>query len=152
MNYCPGLVCIKGDVSVRQRGSALLTAIVAVMVMLLISGVFFTLVNQQFQMETSEEKGLKAYYLAEAGINYGVVAVRQNPSEYFVVPYLQQATELLGMPQTGQDPFGPAYGGGFDVSVLTDDSNPTDYIVTVTSVGTYNGIQRTLQEKYQFPK
>ncbi|KLU58557.1 hypothetical protein CEB3_c45730 [Peptococcaceae bacterium CEB3] len=134
----------------RERGGALLTALVAIMVLLLISGVFFTFINQQFKMETSEEKGLKAYYLAEAGINYGVVAVRQNPSEYFAVPYLNQATKLSGMPLTG--PFGTAYGGSFNVSVQTDDSNAKDYSVVVTSVGTYNGFQRTLREKYQFPK
>lgn len=136
----------------QERGSAMLTAIVAIMVLLLISGVFFSMVNNQFKLETSEEKGLKAYYMAEAGISYGVVQVRQNPGTYFQNPYLSQLTKLPGMPVS--NPFGVNYRGVFDVYVQTY-SDPSVYRFTVTSTGYYpeqNGIIRKLQEQYTFPR
>ena len=135
----------------RERGSAMLTAIVAIMVLLLISGVFFALVNDQFKLETSEEKGLKAYYLAESGINFAVVQVRNYPDIYFKEPYLSQSTKLpVDMP-----PFKDSYPGIADVYVQTDNTDSTNYIFTITSTGYYpdqNGIKRVLQEQYSFPK
>lgn len=59
----------------KERGSALLTAVIIVMVLLSISGIFFTTLIYQGKNESSEERGLKAYYLAEAGVQYGIAAI-----------------------------------------------------------------------------
>jgi len=126
----------------RERGSALLTAVVAVMVLLLISGAFFSTIIYQSKLETSEEKALKAYYMAEAGINYEIAAVlnsRIAPSP----PSLPQNTTVL-VPS----PFGATYGGQFNAQWL-DDGNT--YTFTVTSDGSYQGITRTLKEQYKYP-
>jgi len=156
----------------------MLTAVVAIMVLLLISGIFFSIINYQFKLETSEEKGLKAYYLAEAGINYGVALVRQDPQYYFDPdqPYLYPDKHRPNLPedplqapdptiyrvrdQGGQvavplsNPFGGNYLGVFDVYVRTYEST-NQYTFTVTSIGYYpdqNGIRRTLRQQYTFPK
>ncbi len=59
----------------RERGSALLISVVAVMVLFLISGILFSFVKNQYNMLTSEEKALKAYYLADAGTSYGIACI-----------------------------------------------------------------------------
>lgn len=136
----------------RERGSALLTSVIAIMVLLMISGVLFTFVNYQFKLETSEEKGLKAFYLAEAGINYGVAMVRKNPTSYFGnVFYLEKQELILDKPfgiQGNQDK------GVFDVYLQVNPSEQ-NYTFTLTSTGYYpdkQGIKRTLEEQYTFPK
>lgn len=120
----------------RERGSALLTSVVVIMVLMLITGVFFSMVISQMKLETSEEKALKAYYLAEAGVNYEVAAVINDRN-------LLQNTDVQF-----PDPFGPDYGGEFTVKWV-DDGNT--YSFTVTSSGTYQGITRTLSEQYKYP-
>lgn len=134
----------------KERGSALLTAVIAIMVLLLISGVFFTFVNYQFKLETSEEKGLKAFYMAEAGINYGVAMVRNNPSTYFGDNSYLTKKELVKL----DNPFGAQDKGSFDVFLQIYPSDKY-YIFTVTSTGYYpdeQGIKRQLEEQYTFPK
>lgn len=135
----------------RERGSALLTSIIAIMVLLMISGVMFTFINYQFKLETSEEKGLKAFYMAEAGINYGVAMVRSNPEEYFKdnSPYLTKQ-DLV----TKTNPFGTEYKGEFDVSLEIHPSEE-NYTFTITSIGYFpdkQGIKRVLEEQYTYPK
>ncbi|WP_434511781.1 hypothetical protein [Desulfitobacterium sp. AusDCA] len=131
----------------RERGSALLTAVIAIMTLLLISGVFFTFINYHYKLESSEEKGLKAFYMAEAGINYGVAMVRNNPSEYYID----------GKQMRLENPFdasGNPYKGIFEVIIHTSPSED-NYIFTLTSTGCYpdeHGIRRTLEEQYTFPK
>ena len=133
----------------RERGSAMLTAVVAVMVLLLISGILFSFVNNQFKMQTTEEKALKAYYLADAGTSYGIAvmvnAVKQG--NYSVI------TKDL------QNPFGSDYRGQFDVtvSVTYPTPNPNQvYNITAISDGYYpskadnNHILRTLKKEYSF--
>jgi len=136
---------------VRERGSALLTSVIAIMVLLMISGVLFTFVNYQFKLETSEEKGLKAFYLAEAGINYGVAMVRNDPATYFMdnSPYLTKK-DLV----TKINPFDPQDKGEFDVSLEIHPSEQ-NYTFTLTSIGYYpdkQGIIRVLEEQYTYPK
>jgi chitin-binding protein len=136
----------------KERGSAMLTAVVATMVLLLISGIISAVVIYQFKLEKTEDNGFKAYYSAEAGISYGIVEVRNHPDTYFQAPYSEESTQLADMPL--HNPFGPAYGGGFDVYVQTyDDVN--SYIFTVTSTGYYpdlNGVKRKLEQQYAFPR
>lgn len=135
----------------RERGSAMLTAVIAIMVLLMISGVFFSLVNYQFKIETSEEKGLKAYYMAEAGINYGVALVRKDPGAYFTdtSPYLTKKDLVKQV-----NPFGPQDKGTFEVSLEIHPS-VQNYTFTLTSIGYYpdeQGIKRVLEEQYTYPK
>lgn len=122
----------------RERGSAMLTAVVAVMVLLLISGAFFSTIIFQSKLETSEEKAIRAYYLAEAGINYEIAVVLNN----WALPLPQNTPVLVS------SPFGAAYGGQFTTKWV-DDGNT--YTFTVTSDGSYQGITRTLKEQYKYP-
>lgn len=103
----------------------------------MIAGVFFSVINYQTKVVTSEEKGLRAYYLAEAGINYEVAAVLNDRN-------LPQNTPVRIV-----NPFGEEYGGEFTVQWV-DDGNT--YTFHVTSSGTYQGITRTLVEQYKYPE
>src|ERR1700687_3010262 len=99
----------------KERGSAMLTAVIATMVLLLISGIISSVIIYQFKLESTEDKGLKTYYIAEAGINYGVASVRNDPNTFFnsPSPYNLASTRLVNMPLIS--PSGTAYGGVFDV-------------------------------------
>lgn len=131
----------------RERGSALLTAVIIVMVLLSISGIFFTTVMYQAKNETSEEKALRAYYMAEAGINYGAAEVLNHPTVYFQ----PNPTSQLHGPDV---PLPNSYGGGFDVNIVTDTSvSPNTFIVT--STGYYpdrSGVRRIMNAQYTFPQ
>ncbi|MEA4900447.1 hypothetical protein [Desulfitobacterium sp.] len=134
----------------KERGSALLTSVIAIMVLLMVSGVMFTFVNYRFKVETSEEKGLRAYYMAEAGINYGVAKVRSDPEEYFKDSRYLTKQDLAAK----QDPFGTEDKGEFEVSLEIHPAEE-NYIFTVTSIGYYpdkQGIKRVLEEQYTYPK
>lgn len=133
----------------RERGSAMLTAVVAVMVLLFISGILFSFVNNQFKMQATEEKALKAYYLADAGTSYGIA---------FMVDAVKKGnyTEIT---KEVQNPFGLAYRGEFEVTVSVTSPNPNSnqvYNITATSNGYYpskadtNRILRTLNKEYAF--
>ena len=113
----------------RERGSALLISVVGISILLLISGIFFSTVIAGYRVETSEEKGLKAYYVAEAGLQYGrFQAVNQS------LP--ASVTQTINSP----------YQGEFTVEWRIVD--PTLKIYEVKSLGTYSGTTRTLQAQY----
>ena len=139
----------------KERGSAMLTAVIATMVLLLISGIISSVIIYQFKLESTEDKGLKTLYIAEAGINYGVYSVRNDPNTFFQETYISASTHLYETPiniPTITNPFGPAYGGVFDVYVQTY-YDPISYIFTVTSTGYYpdqTGIKRTIEQQYTF--
>lgn len=120
----------------RERGSALLTVVVAVMVLLLISGAFFSTIIYQSKIESSEEKGLRAYYLAEAGIQYGIAKVLDGNLK---------KGDPLPIPETVDDPFGQ--GGSFTVQWQDNPSGPSFF---VTSTGTYSGIMRNKKAEYKY--
>ncbi|HEY8909671.1 MAG TPA: hypothetical protein VIM51_05255 [Desulfosporosinus sp.] len=136
----------------RERGSAMLTAVVAVMVLLLISGILFSFVNNQFKMQTTEEKALKAYYLADAGTSYGIA---------FMVDAVKKGSYTdTDITKDVPNPFGSDYRGEFDVLVSVTHQNPNPnqvvYNITATSNGYYpskadtNHILRTLIKEYSF--
>lgn len=117
----------------NDRGSAMLVAFLAVVVLGLIAGVFFSVSSNRYKMVSSEEKGLKAYYLAEAGIQYGVAVVLEDDN----VPE---------EPVTENNPFGSAYGGSFTVQ-WTDNTTS----LTINSTGEYQGVVRRLQAEFSYP-
>lgn len=90
----------------RERGSALLVAVVSVMVLLLISGMFFSLTTNQMKSNSYEERAIKSYYLAQAGVFYGVAKLKAG-----FVPELNE--DGISDPDPKIDPFG--YGGQFTV-------------------------------------
>lgn len=147
----------------NERGSAMLTAVVSVMILLLISGIFFSIIVYKAKQDTSEENALRAYYLAEAGINYEEALVLQDyyytNSDYhdnlvgfdqsnFKSDVLSNFTNPKPSPV---EPFGD--GGKFTVYIETDKDHPfTSTNIIVKSTGVYNGITRTLEEDYQYRK
>lgn len=133
----------------RERGSALLTAVVAVMILLFISGLVFSFVNNQAKMQSTAEKAIKAYYLAEAGTTYGIAFMIE---EIKLGHYTEITKEV-------QNPFGSAYSGEFDVTVSVTYPNPNPnqvYHITATSNGYFpsktdtNRILRTINKEYSF--
>lgn len=94
----------------RERGSALLLAIVSVMVLLLISGVLFSLFTDQMKSNAYEERAIRSYYLAQAGVFYGVAKLKDGfVPELFDTPDGKRVSEQ----EPHDDPFG--YGGQFTV-------------------------------------
>ena len=125
----------------RERGSALLTAVISVTVLLLISGIFFSLVNDQMKSNSYEEKAIKSYYLAQAGVFYGIAKIRVDN-----VP-----TSVAGeIKQDVPNPFG--YGGRF--RVIWEKSVDELYLYyTITGTGWYGSgtgeVQRSLKAFYK---
>lgn len=118
----------------KDRGSALLTAVIAVAVLALIAGTFFSLSASRARMETSEEKGLRAYYMAEAGIQFGV-------------GHAYKLMEIPKEPVTREEPFGKEYGGRFTVTYI-----PEGATVIVRSTGEYRGVVRKIEAKFVLEK
>lgn len=151
----------------RDRGSALLTSVIAIMVLLAISGVFFSIVNYQSKLQSSEEKGLRAYYLSEAGINYGVAQMYNKTKEDYINiidnPFNEQSRymtdpEPVELPKMFQqlEQVGISDPEVSYVSVYIKSYPSTEkFVFTVTSTAYYpneQGIKRTLQEQYSIPK
>jgi len=114
----------------RDRGSALLTTGIAIIVLALISATFFSIAASRARMETSEEKGLKAYYLAEAGIQFGVA-------------HAYQLAEIPEEAVTQNSPFGADYGGSFTVNWEEDG----DFVI-VRSTAHYQEVTRRIEAKF----
>ncbi|HZK55912.1 MAG TPA: hypothetical protein VFC84_17240 [Desulfosporosinus sp.] len=122
----------------KERGSALLTAVIIVMVLLSISGILLTTVVYQAKNESSEERGLRAYYLAEAGVQYGIAA---GITELTNAP----EAEFTLTPPRVNNPFGQ--GGWFEVTV----TRATGAIsFTVNSSGDYLTTLRTKVAEYDY--
>jgi len=115
----------------NDRGSALLTTVVSVVVLALIAAVFFSLSASRAKMESSEERGLRAYYLAESGIQYGI-------------SYILQSTEIPteDVTETRNNPFGPEYGGSFTV-----DMSIAGNTILIESEGHYQNTVRKLEAR-----
>ncbi|AFM42323.1 type II secretory pathway, component PulK [Desulfosporosinus acidiphilus SJ4] len=120
----------------QERGSALLTSVIIVMVLLAISGIFFTTIIYQAKNESSEDKGLKAYYLAEAGIQYGIAAGLKAIAD----GTLAKGGTLTLPPLTP-----PGQSGDFKVTVTNGTTS-----FTVTSTGEYLEDRRVKQAEYGY--
>src|SRR5665648_17242 len=108
------------------------------MVLLSISGILLTTVVYQAKNESSEERGLRAYYLAEAGVQYGIAA---GITELTNAP----EAEFTLTPPRVNNPFGQ--GGWFEVTV----TRATGAIsFTVNSSGDYLTTLRTKVAEYDY--
>ena len=127
----------------RERGSALLVAIVSVMVLLLISGVFFSLITDQMKSNSYEERAIKSYYLAQAGLFYGVAKLKSGfVPELFVTSDGKKRSAV----EPHDDPF--EYGGQFTVQWEEYESGYKIY--STGSYGEDTGqVDRTLQGYYK---
>lgn len=125
----------------RERGSALLTAVISVTVLLLISGILFSLVNDQMKSNSYEEKAIKSYYLAQAGVFYGIAKIRAT-----TVPTADATGYSTQSPIN--DPFG--YGGQFSVEWQ---KSLDGLYYTITGDGWYGSgtgeVKRSLQAFYK---
>lgn len=154
----------------RERGSAVLTAVIAITVLFLITGALFQIVNYSHRIETSEEKGLRAYYLAEAGTNYGIALVKtevdakHSTNTHSIYDTLGYTTNLHKT-----NPLGADYPGGFEITITINKADidteldhavppnetfvSASFVLTVESTGYYpnaSGIKRTLTKQYTF--
>lgn len=120
----------------KERGSALLTAVIMVMVLLAISGIFFTTIIYQAKNESSEEKGLRAYYLAEAGLQYGIAAGKRAVADGTLA-----VGGTLALPSVTL----PGQSGHFEVSITNGTTS-----FTVTSTGDYFDDRRVKQGEYGY--
>lgn len=118
-------------------------------------------------MLTSEEKALKAYYLADAGTTFGIAGMIASVKDYENNGNNgnNENNKPQPIPETKvHNPFGQTYGGDFVFKVSVTDKykiNNNDfpkwvYIITVTSDGYFpneddpNRILRTLKKDYAF--
>jgi len=126
----------------RERGSALLVAIVSVIVLLLISGIFFSLVTDQMKSNSYEERAVKSYYLAQAGVFYGVAKIKAD-----IVPAPDLISGISTQPPV-LNPFG--YGGQFRVEWQ---KSLDGFYYTVTGMGSYGSgtgeVERTIKAYYK---
>lgn len=117
-----------------ERGAALLTAVVAMLVLSLIAATFFSLSASRSRMETSEEKGLRAYYLAQSGIQFGVA-------------HAYDLWEIPTEPVTVENPYGTAYGGRFTVTWIEEEDK-----IIIRSTGEYRGVVRKIEAGFVMPQ
>lgn len=105
------------------------------------------------KLTSSEEKIIKAYYMAESGINYEVgLALKALDTQP-----RPQASEirLILQPSLNQTktPFAADVGYGaqasFTIKKIVID--PQVKSIIVTTEGTYANVKRTLTEQYAFP-
>lgn len=106
-----------------------MVSVVGIGILLLISGIFFSSVIESYKVETTEEKGLKAYYIAEAGLQYGMFQVLDQSKD---TPVTQNVSE--------------PYEGKFTVTWTETDQVKQIYLIE--STGIYKGITRKLQAQY----
>lgn len=112
----------------KERGSALLTVVISIIVLSLISGIFFSTVVSNVKVVNSEEKGLMAYSLAEAGIQYGLGQLLHNEFK---------AGDDFPPPQSIPNPFGN--GGSFSIEWV---EIPEEDSFMLVSTGTYDKVTR----------
>jgi chitin-binding protein len=112
----------------KERGSALLTVVISIIVLSLISGIFFSTVVSNVKVVNSEEKGLIAYSLAEAGIQYGLGQLLHNEFK---------AGDDFPPPESIPDPFGN--GGSFSIEWV---EIPEEDSFMLVSTGTYDKVTR----------
>lgn len=139
----------------RERGSAMLMAVFAVMMLFLISGISFSFVINKYKLETSEEKILKAYSIAESGINSQVAdvlkAIDDKRSSINVNDPVDNSALLAELMTPGNwepsntTPFGTEE-GSYTITHVYIDPNCTS--VTVTAEGMYMNVKRTLTQQY----
>lgn len=115
-------------------------AIISIMLMLLISGISFSLVVNRYRIQTSEEKILRAYQIADSGINDEIFiilnALYHNPT---IIPPIVPPLKV-------NEPFN---GGSYTVKSVTFGAGNTSVIVRCE--GEYLGVKRTLTEQYAIP-
>lgn len=62
----------------KERGSALLTVVISLLLIFMISGVFFSIVISNLKLIQSEEAGIRANNLADGGIQYGISILKKT--------------------------------------------------------------------------
>lgn len=122
----------------KDRGAALLTTVIAMLVLSLIAATFFSLSAARARMETSEEKGIRAYYLAEAGIHYAVAYAYER----------QELAEEIEESIIVENPFGEGYGGHFSITWTEEQE---DSSIVVRSTGEYKGVVRKIEAGFIIP-
>lgn len=120
----------------KEKGAALLAAVISIMVLMLISGVLYTIALSYAKIETSEEKGIIAYHMAEAGIQYGIAEVLKDD---------------LGSddPLPSLAPLNNPFGQGGVIVVTLEKSEFGDSFI-VKSTATYNGVTRKKEAEYLY--
>lgn len=133
----------------KDRGSALLTSVISILILTLVSGVLFTVALSYAKVESSEEKGIIVYHMAEAGVQYGIAAIldaeavdeatEENEEEIDVEPSSLEL--ILG---TSERIIDTLYSDG---EILVEWIDNTGSII-VRSTATYNGVTRIKEAEY----
>ncbi len=140
MNFLHGHGCIREGVIIKEKGSALLTSVISILVLILISSVLYTFAISHTKVETSEEKGLIAYHLAEAGIQYGIAKVWD----------LELGQEDFPMDITLDKPFGQDGRIFIELSLPEHEEDEIVNFFIVRSTATYNDITRIKEAGYLY--
>ena len=139
-----------------DRGSALLTAVVAVLVLLFISGVMYVVLDYRSQLASSEEKGLQAYYLAEAGTNWEISKVVQ--AYVYDNPQTEGDLTVFMANYTVRQPVNNGVLAGFPAGIAANVqawvyqyTYGAPCFITVKAEANYEGADRTIEEVYSLP-
>lgn len=114
------------------RGSALLLAVVVLTVLLVLAGGLISLAGTESVSGVHQVNQMQAYYIAEAGVEKALAALKLDP-----------------LWRVGFNGLG--YAGGIvqevTISTLASESTPDTTVVLIRSRGTYSGANRTVEVK-----
>lgn len=123
----------------HESGQALVLVMMVITVMLLMGSSMLTRGGESRKASFEERKIVQAHYIAEAGAEKAISAIKNNPI------WLKGLTFNSDVPYIG--PPAAAYAGGQITGVVvkrtSDTANPTTFYIE--SLGEYQGARRTIQ-------
>ena len=132
----------------REKGSITLFAVFGLFVLMLLGMALLEITNIEFQMSQSMLDRVRAYYMAEAGMEKALAKIKHNPL------FLQDLT-LNGVVIQGEDPFNGEVDSpchcSFSRVVLTAKDQDAETITGAFSViGRCNSAVSNLKAKVKF--
>jgi len=112
----------------KERGSALLTVVISILLLTMTSGIFFSLAMSNTELVNSEKAAIIANNLADSGIQYGISVLKEI--EFNV-------GDELPSPETKSNPLG--IGGSFSVQWV---ELPEENAYMIISTGVYGKVTR----------
>ncbi len=127
---------VLGGIGMKERGAALITVVMAMLVITMISGVFFFLVRSNMKLVNSEQGAILANNLADAGIQYGISLLLVNEIKAGDEPF-----SLEDLPSLANPPSDPLNNGG-DFDIWWENGSEANSFI-IFSRGSYGKITRT---------
>lgn len=111
----------------KKAGSIMIYVVVIIGVVGMLYSSIYVLMATENRINISLTNRVKAYYIAESGLDRGIAFLKQD----IVAPF------------TCQNPFAPQYKSTHQFDVVVVQVQPSIY--KITSIGTYDNAKRTLE-------